>query len=81
MKNRLFRDHRARNLQEIEELRRICCEETDRAGQLCRGEDTMLSTAAGEVVPLTSDGDDWYLKVLITCGPHVTNARRVGFDA
>ena len=25
----------------------------------------MLSTAAGEVVPLTSDGDDWYLKVLI----------------
>ena len=22
-------------------------------------------TAAGEVVPLTSDGDDWYLKVLI----------------
>ena len=30
-----------------------------------RGEDTMLRTAAGEVVPLTSDGDDWYLKVLI----------------
>ena len=30
-----------------------------------REEDTMLSTAAGEVVPLTSDGDDWYLKVLI----------------
>ena len=28
-------------------------------------EDTMLSAAAGEVVPLTSDGDDWYLKVLI----------------
>ena len=25
----------------------------------------MLSTAAEEVVPLTSDGDDWYLKVLI----------------
>ena len=25
----------------------------------------MLSTAAGETVPLTSDGDDWYLKVLI----------------
>ena len=25
----------------------------------------MLSTAAGEVVLLTSDGDDWYLKVLI----------------
>ena len=25
----------------------------------------MLSTAAGEVVPLTSDGDDWYLKVLV----------------
>ena len=32
---------------------------------LCRGEDTMLRTAAGEVAPLTSDGDDWYLKVLI----------------
>ena len=32
---------------------------------VCRGEDTMLSTAAGEVVPLTSDGDDWYLEVLI----------------
>ena len=30
-----------------------------------RGEDTMLSMAAGEVVPLTSDGDEWYLKVLI----------------
>ena len=30
-----------------------------------RGEDTMLSTATREVVPLTSDGDDWYLKVLI----------------
>ena len=29
------------------------------------GVDTMLSTAAGEVVPLTSDVDDWYLKVLI----------------
>ena len=25
----------------------------------------MLSTAAREVVPLTSNGDDWYLKVLI----------------
>ena len=54
-----------------------------------RGDDTMLSTAAGEVVPLTSDGDDWYLKVLINSEnvfiridvwPHVTNARRVGFD-
>ena len=30
-----------------------------------RRKETMLSTAAGEVVPLTSDGDDWYLKVLI----------------
>ena len=30
-----------------------------------QGEDMMLSTAAGEIVPLTSDGDDWYLKVLI----------------
>ena len=32
---------------------------------LNRGEDMVLSTAAGEVVALTSDGDDWYLKVLI----------------
>ena len=30
-----------------------------------RGEDTMLSTAAGEVVPLMNDGYNWYLKVLI----------------
>ena len=32
---------------------------------VCRGLTTMLTTAAGEVVPLTSDGDDWYLLVLI----------------
>ena len=25
----------------------------------------MLSTAAGKIVPLTRDRDDWYLKVLI----------------
>ena len=31
LRNRLFRETRARNCQEIEELRRICCEETDRA--------------------------------------------------
>ena len=31
MKNRLFRENRARDGQEIEELPRICCEETDRA--------------------------------------------------
>ena len=30
-----------------------------------RGEEPMLSTVAGEVVPLTSGGDDWYLNVLI----------------
>ena len=30
-----------------------------------RGEDTMLGTAAWEIVPLTSDGDDWHLTVLI----------------
>ena len=34
MRNRLFQESRARNCQEIEELRRICCEETDRARQL-----------------------------------------------
>ena len=34
MRNRLFQESRARDCQEIEELRRICCEEIDRAGQL-----------------------------------------------
>ena len=33
MRNRLFQESRARNCQEIEELRRICCEEADRARQ------------------------------------------------
>ena len=32
---------------------------------VCRGEDTMQSTAAGEIVPFISDGDDWYFQVLI----------------
>ena len=31
--NRLFREHQARGCQEIEELKRICCEETERARQ------------------------------------------------
>ena len=30
-----------------------------------RGEDAMLIAVKGETAPLTSDGDDWYLKVLI----------------
>ena len=34
MRNRLFQESRVRNCQEIAELRRICCEETDRARQL-----------------------------------------------
>ena len=34
MRNRLFRENQATACQEIEELRRICCEETDRARQL-----------------------------------------------
>ena len=33
MRNRLFRENQAKDCQEIEELRRICCEETDRAKQ------------------------------------------------
>ena len=33
MRSRLFRENRATYCQKIEELRRICCEETDRAGQ------------------------------------------------
>ena len=41
-----------------------------------RGEDAILSTAAGEVVTLTSDGDGWYLKVLINKRVH--SDRRVG---
>ena len=36
MRNRLCQESRAQNCQEIEELRRICCEETDRARQLMR---------------------------------------------
>ena len=31
MKNRLFQENQAKDCQEIEELRRICCEETDQA--------------------------------------------------
>ena len=31
LKNRLFQEDHSRYCQEIEELRRICCEETDRA--------------------------------------------------
>ena len=33
MTNRFFREYRAKDCQEIEELRRVCCEETDRARQ------------------------------------------------
>ena len=33
MRNRLFQENHARDCQEIEELRRICCEEADRARQ------------------------------------------------
>ena len=33
MRNRLFRENQANDSQEIEELRRICCEEADRARQ------------------------------------------------
>ena len=33
MRNRLFHERRAKACQEIEELTRICCEETDRARQ------------------------------------------------
>ena len=33
MRNSLFRENRAKDCQEIEELRRVCCEETDRARQ------------------------------------------------
>ena len=38
----------------------------------------MLSTAAGEIVPLTSDGDDWYLKVLTNSQNVYTRDRHVG---
>ena len=34
MRNRAFQEDRARDIQEIEELRRICCAEADRARQL-----------------------------------------------
>ena len=40
-------------------------------GVVYRGEDAMLITAEGETAPLTSVGDDWYLKVLINkCRVH-----------
>ena len=32
-RNRLFRGHQAKDCQEMEELRRICCEQADRARQ------------------------------------------------
>ena len=41
MRNRLFRENRAKKSQEIEELKTICCEETDRAGQARIGELSM----------------------------------------
>ena len=34
MRNRNFQENRAKDCQAIEELRRICCDETDRARQL-----------------------------------------------
>ena len=34
MRNIILQENRARYCQEIQELRRICCEETDRARQL-----------------------------------------------
>ena len=34
MRSRLYQENHAKDCQEIEELRRICCEETDRARQL-----------------------------------------------
>ena len=38
LRNRLFRENQAKHCQEIEKLRRICCEETDQAGQARIGE-------------------------------------------
>ena len=34
IKNKIFQEDRAKDCQEIEELRNICCEEADRARQL-----------------------------------------------
>ena len=36
MRNRLFRENQAKDCQEIEELRRICCEETDHRARQAR---------------------------------------------
>ena len=53
-----------------------------------RGEDAKLITAKGETAPLISEGDDWYLKVLINdenkflridVGHHITYVHQVGF--
>ena len=38
MRNRLFQESQARDCHYIEEVRRICCEETDRARQLSSDE-------------------------------------------
>ena len=40
-RNRLFQENQAKDCQEIEELRRICCEETDLARQARTGEMSM----------------------------------------
>ena len=50
MRNRLFNESRTESCQEIEELRRICCEDTDRArrariDELSRHQERFLSTA------------------------------------
>ena len=38
LRNRIFRENQGKDCQDIEELRRICCEETDRASQARIGE-------------------------------------------
>ena len=59
MRSRLFQESHARNYPEIEELQRICCEETDRARQLRIDELSLQQernpTAASQLVTLVQD--------------------------
>ena len=64
MRNRLFRESHARDCQTIEELRRICSEETDRARQLRIDELVMHQERNPTTVsPLLSQIQDLQTKV------------------
>ena len=47
MRNRLFNESRTRSCQEIQELRRICCEETDRAREESNDCESIVDSNSG----------------------------------